>query len=297
MNVTHTVEGLERYPVNVRYPRELRQSVEGIRSVLVDSPMGHPVPLGQLADISFSRGAPVIKTEGARPTAWIYVDLTTSDIGGYVGRARQLVNERIELPPGYSIVWSGQFEYMERAAERLRTIVPVTIAIVFLLLYIHFGTLAESLIVIGAMPFAIVGGIWLLWALDFDISVAVSVGFIALAGVASEMTVVMLVYLKHAIEALEAREGNHSAETLVAAITEGASQRIRPIVMTAAAAIGGLLPIMWSDGAGASITKRIAAPMIGGMMTTTVVTLLVVPVVYAAFIKWKWRKAPQKEVS
>ena len=297
MNVTHTVEGLERYPVNVRYPRELRQSVQGISSVLVDSPMGHPVPLGQLADISFSRGAPVIKTEGARPTAWIYVDVTTTDIGGYVGLARALVEERIELPPGYSIVWSGQFEYMERAAERLRTIVPVTVAIVFLLLYIHFGTLTDSLIVIGGLPFAIVGGIWLLWALSFDISVAVSVGFIALAGVASEMTVVMLVYLKHAIEALEARGGAHTPETLVAAVTEGASQRIRPIVMTAAAAIGGLLPIMWSDGAGASITKRIAAPMIGGMISTTVVTLLVVPVVYAAIIKWRWRRKPPVEVS
>lgn len=290
MNVTHTVEGLERYPVNLRYPRELRQSVESIKSVLVDSPMGHQVPLAQLADVSFSRGAPVIKTEGARPTAWIYVDVTTTDIGGYVEAAKAAVAETVEMPAGYGVVWSGQFEYMERAAERLRTIVPVTVAIVFLLLFIHFGTLTDSLIVIGGLPFAIVGGIWLLWALEFDMSVAVSVGFIALAGVASEMTVVMLVYLKHAIRDLEAAGTERTDAALLAAVTHGAAQRVRPIVMTAAAAIGGLLPIMWSHGAGASITQRIAAPMIGGMMSTTVVTLLVVPVVYAALVRIGWRR-------
>jgi len=295
MNVTQTVEGLERYPVNVRYPRELRSSIETIKSILVYSPMGHHVPLGQLAELKFMKGPPVIKTEGAKPTAWIYVDVNTSDIGGYVANAQAVLANTVDLPPGYTVVWSGQFEYMERAAKRLRVIVPITILIVFLLLYIHFGRLSDAGIVMASLPFAVVGGIWLLWLLTFDISVAVSVGFIALAGVASEMAVVMLVYLEGAVEHLEESGESHSTETLTAAIAHGASQRVRPIIMTAAAAIGGLTPIMWSDGAGASITKRIAAPMIGGLVSTTIITLLVVPVVYGLLIQVRWWWADRKK--
>jgi Cu(I)/Ag(I) efflux system membrane protein CusA/SilA len=289
MNVGHTVEGLERYPINVRYPRELRESIEGIKDVLVYSPMGHHVPLGQLASLSFSKGPPVVKTEGSRPTAWIYIDVTTSDIGGYVQRARQVVENKVKLPTGYRMVWSGQFEYMERAAKKLRTIVPVTLLIVFLLLFIHFRSLIRSTMVMGMLPFAIVGGIWLLWVLKYDLSVAVSVGFIALAGVAAEMAVVMLVYLDHAFRDAKAR-GAVGVTELREAILAGASQRVRPIVMTAAAMIGGLIPIMWSHGAGASITKRIAAPMIGGLVSTTVITLLVLPVVYGLLTRVMLRR-------
>ncbi|HHO54395.1 MAG TPA: efflux RND transporter permease subunit [Deltaproteobacteria bacterium] len=294
MNVTQTVEGLERYPVNVRYPREFRESIESMDGILVWSPMGHHVPLGQVADLAFMKGPPVIKTEGARPTAWIYVDVTTSDIGGYVAAAREVVDASIELPPGYDIVWSGQFEYMERAAQRLRMIVPVTVLLVFLLLFIHFRSIRDAGLVMAGLPFAVVGGIWLLWALSFDMSVAVSVGFIALAGVASEMIVVMVVYLEHAMAALGPQE--RSLDRLNEVITHGASQRVRPIIMTACAAIGGLLPIMWSHGTGASITQRIAAPMIGGLVSTTVVSLLVVPVAYALVVRLQWRAARSSSV-
>ena len=292
MNVSSTVEGLERYPINIRYPRELRESVQGLRSVLVDSPMGHQVPLGQLADISFTRGPPVIKSEGATPTAWIYVDVSDSDIGGYVKKAKELIESEIEIPAGYRLVWSGQFEYMERAQERLQVIVPITLLLVFLLLFLNFRTLTESVLIMMLLPFALTGGIWLLWLLNYDLSVAVAVGFIALFGVSAETGVVMLVYLRQALkEAAEHGDNDGGSGSLHRAILHGASERVRPLMMTVCAIIGGLLPIMWADGAGASVMKRIAAPMIGGMVTSTILTLYVLPICYALFKRRFWRES------
>jgi len=289
MNVSRTVEGLERYPINVRYPRELRESNEAIASVLVHTPMGHDVPLGQVATLKQVKGPPVIKSEGARPTVWIYVDVEGSDIGGYVSRARQVIDEEVPLPPGYRAVWSGQFEYMERAAQRLRLIVPVTLLLVFVLLYLNFKSVAEALLVMGLLPFALLGGIWLLWLLGYQLSVAVGVGFIALAGVAAETGVVMLVYLNRGLSGMEPHAATPSR--LHEAVLHAAVERVRPLMMTVAAIVFGLLPIMWSSGTGASVMKRIAAPMIGGMVSTTVLTLLVLPVAYSAFVSWRAKRA------
>jgi Cu(I)/Ag(I) efflux system membrane protein CusA/SilA len=287
MNVGNTVEGLERYPINVRYPRELRESISGIKSILVFSPMGHHVPLGELADIKFVKGAPVIKSEGSKPSAWIYVDVTTSDIGGYVARAKKVLDKKIKMPAGYRLVWSGQFEYMERAAERLKFILPITLLIVFLLLYLNFQNFTDSFLIMLLLPISLTGGFILLWALGYDLSVAVGVGFIALAGVSAETGVVMLSYLNQALKDAKERSQNLSVEELYKVIIQGASERVRPLMMTVASTIGGLLPIMWSSGSGASVMKRIAAPMIGGMVSATILTLFVIPVVYA-LVKKKW---------
>jgi Cu(I)/Ag(I) efflux system membrane protein CusA/SilA len=278
MDVSHTVEGLERYPINVRYPREERESVESIRRVLVHSPMGHYVPLGELAELNFVKGPPVVKSEGSRPTAWIYVDVSGADIGGYVERARAVIDREVKLPSGYNLVWSGQFEYMQRAAARLRQIVPVTLFLVFLLLYLNFRSFGRALLILLLLPFGLTGGVWFLWLLGYQLSVAVGVGFIALAGVAAETGVVMLVYLDHAVRDLG--DGSVNAEALNGAILAGAAERVRPKMMTVCAIIFGLLPIMWSAGAGASVMKRVAAPMIGGMVTSTLLTLLVLPIAY-----------------
>ncbi len=298
MNVGNTVEGLERYPINVRYPRELRESVVGLKSVLVYSPMGHHVPLGQLADISFSRGPPVIKSEGATPTAWIYVDVSDSDIGGYVKKAKELLAEEIEIPPGYRLVWSGQFEYMERAQERLQVIVPITLLLVFLLLFLNFRSLTESVLIMLLLPFALTGGIWLLWFLNFELSVAVAVGFIALFGVSAETGVIMLVYLRQALrDAAEHGDNDGSKASLQRAIVHGATERVRPLMMTVCAIIGGLLPIMWSAGTGASVMQRIAAPMIGGMVTSTLLTLYVLPICYLLVKQRYWKRASTRDES
>jgi Cu(I)/Ag(I) efflux system membrane protein CusA/SilA len=296
MNVSHTVEGLERYPINVRYPREERESVEAIRSVLVHSPMGHYVPLGELADLKFVKGPPVVKSEGSRPTAWIYVDVSGADIGGYVERARAVIEHEVKLPSGYTLLWSGQFEYMQRAAARLRLIVPITLLLVFLLLYLNFRSLGRALLILLLLPFGLTGGVWFLWLLGYQLSVAVGVGFIALAGVATETGVVMLVYLDHAVRDL--RDGPVTAADVDAAILHGAAERVRPKMMTVCAIIFGLLPIMWSAGAGASVMKRVAAPMIGGMITSTLLTLLVLPIVYRLTIgrrRLRPRSAPGPE--
>ncbi|MEO6952806.1 MAG: CusA/CzcA family heavy metal efflux RND transporter [Polyangia bacterium] len=278
MNVSHTVEGLERYPINVRYPREERESIDAIRSVLVHSPMGHYVPLGELAELKFVKGPPVVKSEGSRPTAWIYVDVTGADIGGYVKRARAVIEREVKLPSGYKLIWSGQYEYMQRAAARLRLIVPVAVFLVFMLLYLNFRSIGRALLILLLLPFGLTGGVWLLWLLNYQLSVAVGVGFIALAGVASETGVVMLVYLDNALKEL----GNDAttSDAVDGAILTGAAERVRPKIMTVCAIIFGLLPIMWSSGAGASVMKRVAAPMIGGMVTSTLLTLLVLPIVY-----------------
>jgi len=285
-NVTTTVEGLERFGVNVRYPRELRDSPEKIaREVLVTTADGAMIPLGQLASVHISKGAPSIRTENALLSAYIYVDIRERDIGSYVAEARRAVNEQVTFPPGYYATWSGQFEYMERAIAKMKIVIPITLLLIFLLLYLNFRRVTESLIVMLSVPFALVGGVWLLWLLDYNLSVAVAVGFIALAGVAAETGVVMLIYLEKAWQEVQARcteAGREpSAQDLYAAIMEGAVERVRPKMMTVVAIMAGLLPILWSSGTGSEVMRRIAAPMVGGMVSSAVLTLLVIPVIYA----------------
>jgi len=283
--VTTTVEGRERFGVSVRYPRELRSDPQRIASeVLVPTPGGAQVPLGQLTDISLSKGAPSIRTENALLSAYIYVDIRGRDIGSYVREAQQAVNDQVTFPPGYYVTWSGQFEYMERAAERLKIVVPLTLVLIFLLLYLNFRRLTETLIVMLSVPFSLVGGIWLMWALGYNFSVAVVVGFIALAGVAAETGVIMLIYLDHALAERRAEREAAGEQLTVAdlyqAVITGAVERVRPKMMTVVAIMAGLLPIMWGTGTGSEVMRRIAAPMVGGMISSTVLTLVVIPAIY-----------------
>jgi len=291
-NITTTVEGRERYPINLRYARELRDDVEKLKRVLVPTMMnGAQVPLGQLADIRLTTGPAMIKNEEGQLVGYVYVDMAGRDIGGYVEEAKKVVAQNIKLPQGYTLVWSGQYEYMQRAKERLLYVVPLTILIIFVLLYLNFQSVAKSLIVLLSVPFSLVGGIWLLDLLDYNLSVAVWVGIIALAGVAAETGVVMIVYLDEVYER-RLREGLMSSQRdLYDAIIEGAVQRVRPKMMTVMAIIAGLLPIMWSHGTGADVMKRIAAPMIGGMVTSTILTLAVIPAIYAL---WRAREVKAK---
>ncbi len=284
--VTTMVEGRERFGVIVRYPRELRDNPQAIGShVLVPTPGGAMIPLGQLAHISLSKGPPGIRTENAMLSAYIFVDMRGRDIAGFVADAKQAVSREVKIPPGYFITWSGQFEYMERAIQRLQLVVPLTMSIIFILLYLNFGRLTESLIVMLSVPFSLVGGIWLLWFLDYNVSIAVGVGFIALAGVAAETGVVMLIYLDYAYQEqvercrIEGRE--FTTNDLYSALMIGAAERLRPKMMTVAAIMAGLLPIMWSHGTGSEVMRRIAAPMVGGMVSSTLLTLIVIPAIYA----------------
>jgi Cu(I)/Ag(I) efflux system membrane protein CusA/SilA len=287
MNVTVTVEGLERYPVNVRYPRELRDNVEKIRRLTVPSPMGHTIPLGEIADIRVRKGVPAIKSENAKRTAWIYVDLKTDDIGGFVKRAKQAVSEHIELPAGISMVWSGQYEYMERANKRLAIVVPLTIALIFLLLFLHFQDITETLIVMVTLPFALIGGVWLMFSMGYNISVAVVVGFIALAGLAAETGVIMLVYLDESYSRWK-REGKlRTIADLNDIIVEGAVMRVRPKLMTVATTVIALLPIMFITETGSRVMKRIAAPMVGGLFSSTILTLVIIPAIYLLWKRWQ----------
>jgi Cu(I)/Ag(I) efflux system membrane protein CusA/SilA len=284
--VTTMVEGRERFDVIVRYPRGLRDSPEAIaQEVLVATPDGAQVPLGELADIRIRTGAPSIRTENALLSAYIYVDTRDGDLGAYVRAAQAAVARDVDFPPGYYATWSGQYEYMQRAVARMKIVVPATLAIIFLLLYLNFRRVTESLIVMLSVPFALVGGVWLLWALDYHLSVAVAVGFIALAGVAAETGVVMLIYLDHALEARaqarRAQGGQLTRADITDAIVEGAVERVRPKMMTVVAIMAGLLPIMWSTGTGSEVMRRIAAPMVGGMVSSTVLTLAVIPALYA----------------
>ncbi|HUF71127.1 MAG TPA: CusA/CzcA family heavy metal efflux RND transporter [Longimicrobiales bacterium] len=289
MNVTQTVEGRERYTVNVRYARELRDDPDAIGRVLVAMPTGVQVPLAQLAEIRFAGGPPMIKSENALLNSIVYVDVRGRDIGSYVDEARNLLEQRLELPTGYRLEWSGQFEAMQRANRTLRVVVPITLTIIFLLLYINFRSVAESLMVMLSVPFALVGSVWLLWILDYNLSVAVWVGLIALAGVAAEIAVVLLVYLDEAFMR-HRREGTlRNRSELFAAVREGAGERVRPVLMTASAVTAGLLPILWGGGTGASVMKRIAAPMVGGMISATLLTLLIVPALYALWREWQLR--------
>ena len=287
MRVSETVEGLERYPINLRYPRDLRDDPYRLGRVLVPTPGGAQVPLSQLADIRLARGAPTIKSENARPNAWVYVDLKGSDVGGFVAKARQVVDEQVEIPVGYTLTWSGQYEYMERAAARLRVVVPLTLFLIFMLLYFNFRNFAAPAIVMLSVPFALVGGFWLVFAYGFNLSVAVAVGFIALAGVAVETGVLVLSFVESALrEAREAKGAGNplSAEEVMSAVQEGASRRVRPVAMTASSTIIGLLPIMLTSGTGSDVMQRIAAPMVGGMVTTTLLCLLVLPLIYGAIV-------------
>lgn len=294
MNVTQTVEGLERYPVNLRYGSELRDSPEKLRRILVPTPRGAQIPITQLADIRIVKGPPSIKSENARKNAWIYVDLAGIDVGTYVKKARQIVREKIKLPPGYSMVWSGQYEYMVRAQKRLAVVVPMTLIIIFLLLYFNFKNISESLIIMLSVPFSLTGGLWLMYLLDYDMSVAVGVGFIALAGVAAETGVVMLIYLDISYRKFKEKYGaQFNRKHLQEAIEEGAALRVRPKMMTVVSIMAGLMPIMWSHGAGSQVMKRIAAPMVGGMVSATILTLIVVPAIYGLWKGWKLPQDPR----
>ena len=284
--VTTTVEGRERFGVIVRYPRELRSDPEQIaREVLVPTMDGAMIPLGQVANVEIAKGAPAIRTENALLSAYIYVDIRGRDIGSYVRDARRAVQEQVKLPPGYFVTWSGQFEYMERAIEKLKIVVPVTIGLIFLLLYMNFRRMTETLIVMLSVPFALVGGVWLMALLDYNMSVAVAVGFIALAGVAAETGVVMLIYLDHALETRRAARSaagqRLTTQDVYDAVMEGAVERVRPKMMTVVAIMAGLLPIMWGTGTGSEVMRRIAAPMVGGMVSSTILTLIVIPALYA----------------
>jgi len=288
MRVGMTVEGLERYPINIRYPRDVRDSLEKLRNLPIVTPSGAHIPLAEVADIRIDDGPGLIKTENARLNGWIYIDIEGRDLGSYVHDAKQLVAQQVELPPGYSISWSGQYEFMVRAIERLSTVVPITLVIIILLLYLNFRNLIEVAIIMGTLPLALVGGFWLLYLLGYNLSVAVGVGFIALAGVAVEIGVVMLVYLNHALRQHQddaERSGvKISVEEIRSAVIDGALLRVRPIMMTVAAIIAGLLPIMLGSGTGSEVMRRIAAPMVGGMVSATLLTLVVIP---AVFLLWK----------
>jgi len=288
MNITRTVEGLERYPVNLRYGSELRDTPEKLRRILVPTPGGAQVPITQLADIRIVKGPPAIKSENARKSGWVYVDITGIDVGTYVKAAQQAVREHLDLPPGYSLVWSGQYEYMVRAQKRLMIVVPMTMIIIFVLLYLNFKSITESLIVMLSVPFSLTGGLWLMYLMGYNMSVAVGVGFIALAGVAAETGVVMLIYLDNSLRKFKAMYGDGFNRThLYEAIMEGAVLRVRPKMMTVVAIMAGLMPIMWSHGTGSEVMKRIAAPMVGGMVSATVLTLIVVPAIYGLWKGWK----------
>jgi copper/silver efflux system protein len=285
---TQTIEGRERYSVLVRYPRDLRQSTAAIGEVRVPVMGGQrQIPLGQLATLRATQGPMVVKTENAFPVSAVYVDVEGRDVGGYVRDAQQLLDERLRLPTGYRVEWSGQFEAMERVRERLKLIVPITLALVFLLLFLHFRNAAQTLMVMSTLPFALVGGVWLLWLLDFNTSVAVWVGFIALAGLAAEMGVVMLIYLDKAFHRHMLENGDRTGfDALAAATLEGATSRVRPVLMTVVSDIGGLLPLLWVAGVGAATMRRVAAPVVGGLLSAMVLTLIVLPVVYTI-----WREA------
>jgi copper/silver efflux system protein len=292
MNITQTVEGLERYPVNLRYPRELRDNVEALKRVLLPTPTGAQIPLSLVAEVRMRRGPPSIKSEDARPNAWVYVDIRGTDIGGYVAQAREAIRKNVKVPAGYSLSWSGQFEYMQRATQRLKLVVPATLALIFLLLYFNFRNVSAPLVVMLSIPFSLIGGVWMLWAYGFNLSVAVAVGFIALAGVAAEIGVLVLTFIDQAVSAMRREAGRPlTAEELRQAAFRGTAERVRPIAMTAAAIVAGLLPIFWGHGTGSEVMQRIAVPMVGGMLTTTILCLLVLPVIYSLVLQVKEHRA------
>ncbi len=297
--VTTTVEGRERFGVTVRYPRELRSDPQQIaREVLIPTMDGAMIPLGQVAKVVITKGAPGIRTENALLSAYIYVDIRDRDIGGYVADAKKAVATQVKFPSGYYVTWSGQFEYMEQAIEKMKIVIPVTLLIIFLLLYLNFRRITETLIVMLSVPFALVGGVWLMWLLGYNLSVAVAVGFIALAGVAAETGVIMLIYLDHAWEAIKVKCRANGREPVAAdlyeAVMEGAVERVRPKMMTVVAIMAGLLPILWGTGTGSEVMSRIAAPMVGGMISSTVLTLAVIPAIYALVKQWRLKRGMER---
>jgi len=289
MNVTTTIQGLERYPVNVRYNRGLRDDIDKLQRVLIPTPRGEHIPMAQVAKISIKKGPPVIKTENARLNAWIYIDLKDIDVGTYVENARSIIEDQLTLPTGYTLAWSGQYEYMERAKERLKIVVPLTLLIIFVLLYLNFQKLPETIIVMFSLPLALIGGIWFLYYLKYELSVAVAVGFIALAGVAAEIGVLVIVYSNLVYEKRLAQGEIQKSGDILKAVLDGTSSRIRPIMMTVISTIGGLVPIMIGTGTGSEVMKRIAAPMLGGMVSATLLNLIVLPALYAIVLGFRWK--------
>jgi len=278
--VGETVEGLQRFPISVRYPRELRDSVQKLRDLPIVTERGAQVTLGAIAEVRVADGPPMLKSENARPSGWVYVDLRGRDLRTAVTDMQAAVSRSVKLPAGYSVSWSGQFEYLERATARMKLVVPVTLAIIFLLLFMTFGRADEALVILATLPFALVGGFWLLYALGHHVSIASAVGFIALAGVAAEFGVVMLLYLKHAWEARLVSGARADEEALMDAIREGAVLRVRPKAMTVAVVLAGLMPIMVGSGTGSEVMQRIAAPMVGGMITAPLLSLFGIPAAY-----------------
>jgi Cu(I)/Ag(I) efflux system membrane protein CusA/SilA len=295
MSVTNTVEGLERYTVNLRYSRELRDNLEALSRVLVPTPTGEQIPIGQLATITPRKGPMVIRSEDTRPNAWVYVDIKDIDVGTYVQNAKRTVAEKIKLPPGYNIIWSGQYEYMQRAEKRLMYVIPMTLFIIFVIIYLNTRSVTKVAIVFMAVPFSLIGTFWLLYILGYNLSIAVWVGIIALAGLDAETGVVMLLYLDVAFDEWKKKGLMRGLKDLKEAIHYGAVKRVRPKIMTASVIIAGLLPIMWSHGTGADVMKRIAAPMVGGVVTSVMMELAVYPVIYYLWKGWKLRKEATSE--
>jgi Cu(I)/Ag(I) efflux system membrane protein CusA/SilA len=292
MNVAYTVDGLERYPINIRYPRELRDNPDELSNTIVPTPSGAQIPLGQLATLSIHQGPPSIKTENARPNAWVYVDLTGTDIGGWVQRAQAAVARAVPLPSGYSIFWSGQYEYMQRAKARLMIIVPITLFLIFLILYVNTRSIIKTAIVLSAVPFSIIGSVWLLYGLHYNWSIAVWVGLIALAGLSAETGVVMLLYLDIAFERWSSEGRMATFTELAEAVDNGAVKRIRPKMMTVLAILLSLGPVLWASGTGADVMRRIAAPMVGGVISSFVAELIVFPAIYFIWRSLKLRRTP-----
>jgi Cu(I)/Ag(I) efflux system membrane protein CusA/SilA len=290
MSITNTVEGLERYPVNLRYSRELRDNIEELRRVLVPTPTGAQIPIGQLAAISTRKGPMVIRSEDTRPNAWVYVDIKDVDVGTYVQNAQRIVSEKMKLPAGYNIVWSGEYEYMQRAQQRLMLVIPLTLFIIFVIIYLNTRSLTKVAIVFLAVPFSLVGAFWFLYFLGYNLSIAVWVGIIALAGLDAETGVVMLLYLDQAYNEWKQKGLMRGLRDLKEAIHHGAVKRVRPKIMTASVIIAGLIPIMWSHGTGADVMKRIAAPMVGGVVTSVLMELAIYPVIYFLWKSWKFEK-------
>tara|TARA_R110000868_G_scaffold411626_1_gene706510 strand:- start:1090 stop:3078 length:1989 start_codon:yes stop_codon:yes gene_type:complete len=291
MNITQTVEGLERYPVNLRYPQTYRDSVDKLKLLPIVAPTGAHIALGDVAKIIIEDGPPAIKSENARLTGWIFVDIQDRDLGSYVEDAKKIVNEKVKLPAGYTLSWSGQYEYMNRAKERLAKIIPITLVIIFMLLYFNFKRFSEVILIMVTLPLSLVGGIWFLYLLNYNLSIAVWVGFIALAGVTIEIGVLMLVYLNQALktrlEKVKKENKELTRKDVEDAVSNGALLRVRPIIMTVSSTLAGLLPIMLGAGTGSEVMRRIAAPMVGGLISATLLTLIVIP---SVFLVWKSKK-------
>ena len=280
-NVTETIEGRARFPVNLRYPREYRDTPQRLATLPILTPLGQQITLGAVATVGISDGPPMLKSENARPSGWVYIDVRGRDLAAVAADLRTAVAQQVRLEPGIGIAYSGQFEYLERANARLKVVVPATLLIIFVLLFMTFGRIGEAVLIMATLPFALIGGVWLLYFMGYPLSVATGVGFIALAGVAAEFGVVMLLYLKHALRDRLRSGATPTREVVDDAIREGAVQRVRPKAMTVAVILAGLVPIVWGSGTGAEVMSRIAAPMLGGMVSAPLLSLLIVPAAYA----------------